>query len=393
MEEAVIVSACRTPVGKLLGALSTVPAPELGAVVVRAAVERAGVDPGALDEVILGNCLSAGLGQNPARQAALSAGLPPGVAAVTVNKVCASALKAVALAAQAIRTGDAHFIVAGGLESMSRAPFLSPDHRFGKKHGDTVLIDSMIHDGLWDCYHRASMGALCERTVGRYRISREEQDAFALRSHQKAVAAMDAGKFREEIVPVQVKAGEGGRWVDTDEPPRRDTSLEKLARLKPVFKPDGTITAGNAPGMNDGAAAVLVASRSRAEEMGLRPMARIEGYASGHVAPEWFPIAPTVSIRSLLKKTGLTLEDFDLIEENEAFASQTLAVMKELGMDPEIVNVHGGAIALGHPLGASGARILVTLLHALKDRRKELGLASLCLGGGGSVSMAVRMWR
>lgn len=387
MEEAVIVSAARTPVGKLMGALSAVPATELGAVAVRAAVERAGVEPKDLDEVIMGNCLSAGLGQNPARQAAIYAGLPSSVAAVTVNKVCASALKAVALAAQAIRAGDAHLIVAGGMESMSRAPYLSTDLRSGKRHGDAILIDSMIHDGLWDCYKGATMGALCELTAERYKISREEQDAFALRSHQRAVAAMDAGKFREEIVPVKVNT----RLVDTDEPPRRDTSMEKLARLKPAFKPDGTITAGNAPGLNDAAAALLLASRSRAEELGLRPMARIEGYASGHVAPEWFPIAPTVSIRSLLARTGLRIEDFDLIEENEAFASQAIAVMRDLGMDPEKVNVHGGAIALGHPIGASGARILVTLLHALKDRRKELGLASLCLGGGGSVSMAVRM--
>ncbi|MEK6977900.1 MAG: acetyl-CoA C-acetyltransferase [Candidatus Hydrothermarchaeota archaeon] len=391
MEEAVIVSAARTPVGKLMGVLSAVPATELGAVAVRAAVERAGVEPKDLDEVIMGNSLSAGLGQNPARQAAIYAGVPSSVAAVTVNKVCASALKAVALAAQAIKAGDAHLIVAGGLESMSRAPYLSPDLRFGKRHGDAMLIDSMIHDGLWDCYKRATMGALCEMTAERYKISREEQDAFALRSHQRAVAAMDAGKFREEIVPVKAKTKDGEGLVDTDEPPRRDTTMEKLARLKPAFKPDGTITAGNAPGLNDAAAALLVASRSRAEELGLRPMARIEGYASGHVAPEWFPIAPTVSIRSLLAKTGLRIEDFDLIEENEAFASQTIAVMKDLGMDPERVNVHGGAIALGHPIGASGARILVTLLHALKDRREELGLASLCLGGGGSVSMAVRM--
>lgn len=391
MEEAVIVSAARTPVGKLMGVLSAVPATELGAVAVRAAVERAGVEPRDLDEVIMGNCLSAGLGQNPARQAAIFAGIPDSVAALTVNKVCASALKAVALAAQAIRAGDAHLIVAGGLESMSRAPYLSPDLRFGKRHGDAVLIDSMIHDGLWDCYKRATMGALCELTAERYKISREEQDAFALRSHQRAVAAMDAGKFREEIVPVKVKTKEGEGLVDTDEPPRRDTTMEKLARLKPAFKPGGTITAGNAPGLNDAAAALVVASRSRAEELGLRPMAMIEGYASGHVAPEWFPLAPTVSIRSLLARTGLRIEDFDLIEENEAFASQTIAVMRDLGMDPERVNVHGGAIALGHPIGASGARILVTLLHALKDRREELGLASLCLGGGGSVSMAVRM--
>ncbi|MBI4345120.1 MAG: acetyl-CoA C-acetyltransferase [Euryarchaeota archaeon] len=387
MEEVVIVSAARTPVGKLMGALSAVPATELGAVAVRAAVERAGVEPRDLDEVIMGNCLPAGLGQNPARQAAIYAGISSSVAALTVNKVCASALKAVALAAQAIKAGDAHLIVAGGLESMSRAPYLSPDLRFGKRHGDAILVDSMIHDGLWDCYKGATMGALCELTAERYKIPREEQDAFALRSHQRAVAAMDAGKFREEIVPVKVKTG----LVDTDEPPRRDTSMEKLARLKPAFKPDGTITAGNAPGLNDAAAALLVASRSRAEELGLRPMARIEGYASGHVAPEWFPIAPTVSVRALLAKTGLRIEDFDLIEENEAFASQAIAVMRDLGMDPERVNVHGGAIALGHPIGASGARILVTLLHALKDRRKELGLASLCLGGGGSVSMAVRM--
>ncbi len=384
--EVFIVGAKRSPVGKLLGRLSSSPAPVLASTVIREALRGAGLKPSLVDEVIMGNVLCAGVGQNPARQAALLAGLPPTVAAFTVNKVCASGLKAVALGAQAIMLNDADVVVAGGMESMSNAPFLLKEMRAGKRYGDSEAVDSMIYDGLWDCYYNANMGTLCELTAKKYDISRKEQDAFAFLSHKKAMRATEKGLFKEEIVPIKTQDS----LVDKDETIRWDTGPEKLKRLKPVFKTGGTITAGNSPGLNDGAAALILMSEKMVKRLGLKPIAKIIGYSTGHLDPKWYPLAPLTSVKKLLKKTGLKLDSFDLIEENEAFAAQTLAVIKELGIDPAKVNVNGGAIALGHPIGSSGARVLVTLIHALRNRKKELGLATLCLGGGGAMSMAVR---
>lgn len=382
----VIVGARRTPSGRLLGGLARLGAPELGAVVIEAVVKDARLKPSLVDEVIMGNVVSAGLGQNPARQAARLAGLPVGVNAFTVNKVCASGLKAIELGAQAISSGNADIVVAGGMESMSNVPFLVSDMRRGKKYGDAVLVDAMIHDGLLDCYNAVHMGALCELTVKKFRITRAAQDAFALESHRKAARASDEGMFKAEIVPVIA----GGVTVSKDETIRRDTGLKTLGRLTSVFKKGGTITAGNSPGLNDGAAAVLLMSARMAARLGLRPMAAIIGSAATHVDPKWYPMAPVASVKALLKKTGMRLPQFDLIEENEAFAAQTLAVVKGLTIDLARLNVNGGAVALGHPIGASGARLIVTLVHALKQRKKTYGLATLCLGGGGAMSMAVR---
>lgn len=396
MVDVVIVSALRTPVGRLLGGLSALSAPELASRVINEVIKRTGIRPSQVDEVIMGNVISAGVGQNPARQAAILAGLPYGVSALTVNMVCASGLRAVALGAQAIALGEAGIVIAGGMESMSNAPFLLRDMRGGKKYSHALVVDSIIHDGLWDRYYGAQMGTLCELTVKKYRISRKKQDEFALNSHKKAMRATRQGFLTDEIVPVRVRknGAEGAEGaesvVDSDETIRWDTSLKKLARLRPVFKKGGTITAGNAPGLNDAAACVLLMSARTARRLKLKPMAKILGYATGHMDPRWFPLAPVRSVKALLKKTGLKIEDFDLIEENEAFSAQALAVIKELKLDPKKVNVNGGAIAFGHPIGASGARILVTLLHALKRRKKRLGLATLCLGGGGALSMAVR---
>ncbi len=394
--EAVIVSATRTPVGKFQGALQSVPATQLGAIAIRGAVERAGIDGSLVDEVIMGLVVAAGTGQAPARQAALRGGLPNEVGAVTVNKVCGSGLKAVMLATQAIRAGDGDVFVAGGMESMSNAPYLLPKARNGYRFGHDTLLDSLITDGLWCSFEKQLMGNAAEFIADKFEISREEMDAFALESHRKAIAAIDAGKFKAEITPVEVVQKKQVRLVDTDEGPRRDTSMEALAALPPAFKPDGRVTAGNAPGLNDGAAALVLMSQTKAEELGIRPMARIVAYTHAAVEPVWLFYAPVKAMSRLLEKTGFRLEDIDLIEINEAFAAQVLADargMEQAGhrWDWDKVNVHGGAVALGHPVGASGARLLTTLLYALKDRGLERGLATLCLGGGEAVAMIVEL--
>ena len=390
---AVILSAVRTPIGRLRSALASVAASELGATVVRAAVERAALpDPAEIDEVLMGNVVSAGLGQNIARQSAIFGGLPATVGATTLNKVCGSSLKAVMLAAQAIRAGDGNLFVAGGVEHMSQAPHLV-DSRMDPINGKAEHRDALLVDGLWCPFEDWVMGDAAEFIAEEYGITREEMDRFALSSHQKAIAAIDGGKFKEEIVPIRVKGVNAEMSVvDTDEGPRRDTSLEALQKLKPVFKPDGKVTAGNAPGLNDAAAALVVASQSQAEAMGAKSLARIVGYAQAAVDPKYIFSAPAKAIPLLLEKTNWTLSEVDLIELNEAFAAQILANGSELsdqGWDWNKVNVHGGAIALGHPLGATGARLLTTLIHALKDRGLKRGIASLCLGGGEAVALAV----
>jgi acetyl-CoA C-acetyltransferase len=397
-----IVSAARTPIGKFGGALSGVPATELGGVAIRAAVERAGLDPATaqFDDVLMGQVLQAGVGQAPARQALLKAGLPETTSATTINRVCGSGLKAIMLAASEIKAGDAETIVAGGMESMNGAPYLLPGARFGLRLGDAKLIDSTVNDGLWCSIEGCHMGTHAERVAIKDHVSREDQDAFALASHQKAIAAIDAGRFEAETAPVTVRDAKGRETVvTTDESPRRDTNAEALARLKPAFDlPDGadrgdaqtgTVTAGNSPGITDGAAATVVASERAVERLGLTPLARIVGYAQAEVAPKWLFLAPVEGVRRLLDRIELPIEAFDLIEINEAFAAQTLADGRELGFDWDKVNVNGGAIALGHPIGASGARIVATLLHELSRREGRYGLATLCLGGGGSVAMAV----
>lgn len=392
MPDAYILSAARTPIGKFAGGLSTVPAPELGAVAIRAAVERAGVKPETVDEAIMGEVLQAGVGQAPARQAALKAGLPEGVSATTINKVCGSGLKAVMMGAAAIRAGDAEIIVAGGMESMNMAPYLLPNGRFGYRLGNGTLVDATVHDGLWCATCDVHMGLHAERIAAKHDITRQAQDELALRSHQKAIAAQESGAFDDEIVPVTVPGKRGPTTIERDEAPRADTSAEALAKLKPAFQPDGgTVTAGNAPGITDGAAALVVASGEAVERDGLVPMARILGYAQADVAPEWLFEAPVHGVRRLLDNLGATLDEFDLIEINEAFAAQVLADGNQLGFDWDRVNVNGGAIALGHPIGASGARVLTTLLYALKHRGGRTGLATLCLGGGGAVALAVEL--
>jgi acetyl-CoA C-acetyltransferase len=397
-----IVSAARTPIGKFGGALSGVPAIELGGVAIRAAVERAGLDPATIevDDVLMGQVLQAGVGQAPARQAALRAGLPDGTSATTINRVCGSGLKSIMLAASEIRAGDAELVIAGGMESMNMAPYVLPGARFGLRLGNAELIDSTVADGLWCSIEDCHMGTHAERVAISDQVSREDQDAFALASHERAIAAMDAGRFDAELAPVTVRDAKGRETVVTaDEGPRRDTSAEALARLKPAFDlPDGddrgdattgTVTAGNAPGITDGAAATLVASERAVERLGLTPLARIVGYAQAEVAPKWLFLAPIEGVKRLLDRIELPIEAFDLIEINEAFAAQTLADGRALGFDWDRVNVNGGAIALGHPIGASGARIVATLLHELRRREGRYGLATLCLGGGGSVAMAV----
>ena len=396
-----IVSAARTPIGKFGGVLSTTPAVQLGGVAIRAAVERARLPDGTpIDEVLMGQVLQAGAGQAPARQAALLAGLPDTTSATTINRVCGSGLKAIMLAAAEIRAGDAEIAVAGGMESMNMAPYLMPGARFGLRLGDATMIDATVHDGLWCGIENCHMGTHAERVAIKNQVSREDQDAFALESHRRAVAAIDEGRFADEMAPVSIRDAKGRETiVDTDEGPRRDTSVEALARLKPAFalpvgddRGDatvGTVTAGNAPGITDGAAATVVASERAVEKLGLKPLARIVGYAQAEVAPKWLFLAPIAGVRKLLEKTGMTIADFDLIEINEAFAAQTLADGRELGFDWSKVNVNGGAIALGHPIGASGARIVATLLHELRRREGRYGLATLCLGGGGSVAMAL----
>ena len=398
-----IVSAARTPIGKFGGALSTVPATELGGVAIRAAVERAGLDPATaqIDEVLMGQVLQAGVGQAPARQALLKAGLPDGTSATTINRVCGSGLKAIMLAAAEIRAGDAETVVAGGMELMNQAPYLVPGARFGLRLGNGELIDATVQDGLWCSIEDCHMGTHAERVAIKDAVSREDQDAFALGSHQKAIAAIDAGRFDAEMAPVSVRDAKGRETIVTvDEGPRRDSTLEALARLKPAFElPSqasgdrgdatiGTVTAGNAPGITDGAAATVVASERAVERLALTPLARIVGYAQAEVAPKWLFLAPVEGVRRLLDRIELPIEAFDLIEINEAFAAQTLADGRELGFDWDKVNVNGGAIALGHPIGASGARIVATLLHELGRRQGRYGLATLCLGGGGSVAAA-----
>jgi acetyl-CoA C-acetyltransferase len=396
-----IVSAARTPIGKFGGALSAVPATTLGGVAIRAAVERSGLDPATarIDDVLMGQVLQAGSGQAPARQAALKAGLPDTTSATTINRVCGSGLKSIMLAGAEIKAGDAEVVVAGGMESMNGAPYLLPGARFGLRLGDAKLIDSTVADGLWCSIEDCHMGTHAERVAIKDKVSRADQDAFALASHQKAIAAIDSGRFDAEMAPVTITDAKGRETVvDTDENPRRDTSAEALGKLKPVFAlPDGadrgdategTVTAGNAPGITDGAAATVVASERAVERLGLKPLARIVGYAQAEVAPKWLFLAPVEGVKRLLDRIELPLEAFDLIEINEAFAAQTLADGRELGFDWDKVNVNGGAIALGHPIGASGARIVATLLHELDRREGRYGLATLCLGGGGSVAAA-----
>src|SRR5881296_55839 len=387
----VILSACRTPVGKYLGGLAPLPAPRLGAVVLREAVRRAGIEPGGVEEVIMGHVLQGGVGQAPARQAAIHAGLPGIIPALTVNKVCGSGLKAVMLAAQAIKAGDEQCVVAGGMESMSNAPHYVYGMRGGIKAGNSQLVDGMIHDGLWDSFSNTHMGNLAEYTAKKAGVSRTDQDAFALASHHKAVAAMAACRFKAETVPVEIPGNKGPTVIDKDECPRADTTLEALAALKPSFEKDGTVTPGNAPGLNDGASALVVASLAFAKSHGVKPIAKITGYATGGGEPKDLFFAPIVAVQNLMKKTGARISDFDLIEANEAFAVQALADGKALGWDWSRVNVHGGAIALGHPIGASGARVLTTLLYALKQYGKHTGLATLCLGGGNAVALSVEM--
>ncbi len=389
----VILSAVRTPIGRFMGALSSVPAPTLASHAIREAVRRAGIDPEEVNEVILGNVVSAGVGQNPARQALLGASLPLHVGALTINKVCASGLKSVVLACQAIMCGDIDCAVVGGMESMSRTPYLLTEARSGYRLGNGKLVDAMINDGLWCARHDFHMGVTGELVASRYGITRQEQDQYALDSHRKAIEAAAAGRFKNEIVPVPIPGRKGQvTMVDTDEGPRADTTLEALAKLQPAFQKDGTVTAGNAPGVNDGAAALVIMSAERAEELGLRPLARVRDWFTAGLDPAWVMLTPIPAVRGLLKRNpDLNLDAFDAIEVNEAFSVQSIAVMRELGLPPSKVNVNGGAVALGHPIGASGARILVTLLHALQERGGQQGLATLCLGGGNGVALAVEM--
>ncbi|MDX5628149.1 MULTISPECIES: acetyl-CoA C-acetyltransferase [unclassified Brenneria] len=390
MNNPVIVSATRTAVGSFNGGLATVSATDLGAYVIREAIRRAGIEAGVIDEVIMGNVLQAGLGQNPARQAALKGGITQEISSFTVNKVCGSGLKSVALAAQAIRSGDAHVVLAGGMENMSQAPYLLDSKaRWGYRLGHGNLQDVILQDGLLCAINGYHMGITAENVAKAYQITREQQDNAALASQQKAAAAIEQGAFAKEIIPVVIKGRKGEVIFDTDEHPRPETTLEKLAALRPAFDKQGSVTAGNASGINDGAAALIVMSEARARELGLKPLARIRGYASGGVGPDVMGMGPVPATLNVLKNTGLSLSDIDLIEANEAFAAQFLAVGKELGFAEEKVNVNGGAIALGHPIGASGARILVTLLHAMEARDKALGLATLCIGGGQGTAMIV----
>ena len=389
MEEAVILSAVRTPVGTFNGSFADVPATELGKAVVAEALLRAGVSADQLDEVLLGSVLTAGQGMNPARQAAIYAGVPDSVPATTVNKVCGSGLKTVALAAQAIRAGDAEVLVAGGLENMSRAPYLLQKARTGYKMGNAELIDEMILDGLWDAFGNCHMGITAENVAKEFEVSREDQDEFAARSQRLAGEAIKSGAFKREIVPITVKRRKGDIVVDTDEHPRPDTTVETLSALRPAFDKEGGVTAGNASGINDGAAAVVVASASRAEAEGWKPVARIRGYASVGVAPRIMGIGPAPATRAVLEKTGMQLSDIDLFELNEAFAAQSVAVARELAVPEDKLNIRGGAIAIGHPIGASGARILTTLIHAMQDKDLTTGLAALCIGGGQGIAMVV----
>jgi acetyl-CoA C-acetyltransferase len=385
----VILSAVRTPIGRYLGGLSGFTAPQLGAMVIREAVARSGVDPAAVDDVIMGQVVQGGSGQAPARQALIHAGLPPSIPAVTINKVCGSGLKAVMLASQAIKAGDAEVVVAGGQEAMSSAPHYVYGMRGGIKAGNQTMVDGMIHDGLWDSFSNQHMGNLAEYTARKAGVSRADQDAFALASHQKAVAAMQACRFKAETVAVEIPGKKGPTVVEKDEGPRADTTLAALAALKPSFEKDGSVTAGNAPGLNDGASALVVTSLAFARTHGLAPLARITAYATGGGEPQDLFFAPIVAVQNLMKKAGTKIGDYDVIEANEAFAVQALADGQALGWDWDRVNVNGGAIALGHPIGASGARVLTTLLYAMRDRKVRTGLATLCLGGGNAVALSV----
>jgi acetyl-CoA C-acetyltransferase len=390
--DVVIVSAARTPIGKFQGAYKDMPATDLGATAVRAAVARAGIEGALVDECIMGNVIGAGLGQAPARQAALHGGLPSSVGALTINKVCGSGLKAVMLASALIRGGDAEVIVAGGMENMTRGPYLLPQARSGYRLGNGELIDATVHDGLWCAFEQHHMGNSAEWIARKFDVSREAQDAFALQSHMRALAAQDTGCFAAEIAPVEVPAGRGKTvTIRTDEPPRRDSDAKALAGLRPAFASDGSVTAGNAPGITDGAAAMVVMSAAKAHELGQRPLARILGAAQAAVPPLELFTAPVFAVRRLLERTRTTMDDYDLFEINEAFAAQVIANGRELGIDWDRLNVNGGAIALGHPIGASGARVLVTLIHALQQRGGRRGLASLCLGGGEAVALAIEL--
>jgi acetyl-CoA C-acetyltransferase len=392
VREAVIASAVRTPIGKFQGGLASFSAPQLGAIAIREAVKRAGIDPGSVNEIYMGNVVQAAIGQAPARQAAIHGGIPPSVGATTVNKVCGSGLKAVMLAAQSIALGDADIVVAGGMESMTNAPYMLKQARTGYRLGHGELLDAAIYDGLWDSFGDYHMGTAAEIIARKFSVSREDQDRFAYESHQKAVAAQSAGKFDAEIVGVEVPQKTGEPLVITkDEPPRADTRMEVLAKLKPVFDKSGTVTAGNAPGLNDGAAALVVMGADVAKAHGIMPLARITSYAQGAMEPEMVFYAPVVAVRNLMGRMKVDIGHFDLIEANEAFAAQALVDGRELGWDWGRVNVHGGAVALGHPIGASGARVLVTLIHALKDRGKTTGMATLCLGGGEAVALAIEL--
>src|SRR5256714_3602000 len=391
-DDVVIISACRTPVGKFQGSLSDLSAPQLGAIVVREAVKRAKLAHSQVDECIMGNVVSAGLGQNPARQAAIFAGLAPEVGAMTVNKVCGSGLKAIALAAQAIQTENSSIVVAGGMESMTNAPYLLPQARKGYRLGNAQIVDSMVHDGLWDIYNDYHMGLTGENVAEKYGITREEQDEFAVNSHRKALAAQKECRFKSQIVPVEIpskKKGQPAVIFDKDEGPREDTTPETLRALKPAFKKDGTVTAGNAPGVNDGAAALVVTSAARAKELNATPMVRIVAQATSGIDPKWVMMAPVGAVNKIWERTGWKKDEVDLYELNEAFSVQALGVIRELGLDLNRVNVNGGAVALGHPIGASGARVLVTLIYEMIRRDVHRGIAALCLGGGDAVAMAL----
>ncbi len=391
-DKVVIISGCRTPVGKFQGSLSDLTAPQLGAIVVREAVKRANIESSQVDECIMGNVISAGLGQNPARQAAILGGLPPEVGAMTINKVCGSGLKAVALAAQAVQTGNSTIVVAGGMESMTNAPYLLPQARKGYRLGNATIVDSMVHDGLWEVYNDYHMGITGENVAEKYAITREEQDQFAVNSHRKAVAAINECRFKSQVVLVELpakKKGAAPMIFDKDEGPREDTTIEVLRSLKPAFRKDGTVTAGNAPGVNDGAAALVVTSATHARDLGVAPMVRIIAQATSGVEPKWVMMAPVGAVKKIWEKTGWKKDEVDLYELNEAFSVQALGVIRELGLDMNKVNVNGGAVALGHPIGASGARVLVTLIYEMIRRDVHRGIAALCLGGGNAVAMAV----
>ena len=392
MEEIVIVSGVRTPVGKFQGALSDLSATQLGAIAVREVVSRANLDPAIVDECIMGNVVSAGLGQNPARQAALNGGLPPSVAAMTINKVCGSGLKTVALAAQAIQTGNSEIVVAGGMESMTNAPYLLPQARSGFRMGNATAVDSMVNDGLWDSFNNYHMGQTAENVAEKYKITREEQDEYSVQSHRKAADAWRECRFKSQVVPVEIPAKKKGQapiLFERDESIREDANVDALRALKPAFKKDGTVTAGNAPGVNDAAAALVVMSAAKAKSLGLEPMVRIRAQATSGVDPAWVMMAPVTGVQKVLAKAGWTADSVDLFELNEAFAVQAIAVTRELGIPFEKVNVNGGAVAIGHPIGASGARVLVTLIYEMIRRDVHRGVAALCLGGGNSVAMAV----